>query len=88
MKRLVIRQAVDDFGAFKIGDHALRLGGEVVSVTVNPLTEWDHAQGYPKPVPGGKLVWIVWMTFDEAFNPDVLDAAIDEEERRKDVPHP
>ena len=80
MKRLVIRQANDDFGAFKIGEAALKVGGEIVSVTASPLMEFDHNQGRQKPVPNGPLTWIVWMTFDVNFNPDVLDEAINAEE--------
>lgn len=79
MKQLVMRQGHDDFEAFKIGQACLKVGGDVVSVTVNPLMVFDHMQGRQKPVPEGPLTWIVWMTFDASFNPDVLDTAIEEE---------
>jgi len=83
MKALCMRQASDDFGAFKIGVACLRVGGEIVSVTVNPLMVYDHARGHQSPVPNGPLTWIVWMTFDEAFDMNVLDAEIERENEPK-----
>lgn len=72
-KQLVMRRASDDFEAFKLGVACLRHGGEILSITVNPLMEFDHIQGRQKPVPNGLLTWIVWMTFDAAFSLDVFD---------------
>lgn len=77
-KRMVIREAQDDFGAFKICEAVLQCGGEVVSVTAAPLTVFDHIQGYPRvDIESRRLRWIVWMTFGADFNVDVLDAAIE-----------
>lgn len=80
-KQMVVRQAHDEFGAFKICEAALKSGGEVVSVTVAPVMVFDHLAGYAKPEGTGRQTWIVWMTFDAEFNPDVLDAAIETEDR-------
>jgi hypothetical protein len=80
MSRMVIREASDDFGAFKICEAALKSGGEVVSVTASPLMGFDHMRGHQVPTKDGPLRWIVWMAFDEAFDPSMLDAAIEAEE--------
>jgi hypothetical protein len=75
-KRVVIREAPDDFAAYKIAEACAKSGGDVVSVTVSPQVEFDHLRGHQVPTRDGRLRWIVWMVFDAAFNPDVLDAAI------------
>lgn len=79
MNQLIIRQGSDDFAAFKIGVACLKVGGTIVSVTVNPLMVFDHVQGRQKPEPQGPLVWIVWMTFPDTFDADTLDTAIEAE---------
>lgn len=80
MSQLVIRQGHNDFAAFKIGVACLKMGGTLVTVTVNPQMVYDHVQDRQKPIEHGPLVWIVWMTFAEDFNTDDLDAAIEAED--------
>lgn len=77
MKQLCIRTAQDDFDAFRIGEVALKVGGEILTVTVSPVMEFDHVQGYQKPAASGRYHWIVWMLFDAAFDLNRLDRAID-----------
>jgi hypothetical protein len=77
MSQLIIRQGPTDFDAFKIGCACLGVGGTIVSVTVNPLMIYNHLHGQQEPVANGPLTWIVWMTFADTFDPNVLDHAID-----------
>ncbi len=80
VKQIVIREARDDFGAFKICAAVLESGGEVITVTVSPNVVFDHNRGHQVATPEGGYRWIVWATFADTFNPNVLDEAIEAEE--------
>lgn len=77
-KQLVMREALDDFGAFKIGQAVLKAGGELVSIAVAPLTVFDHNQGYARVDEASRrLRWIVFATFDSHASLGALDDAIE-----------
>jgi hypothetical protein len=78
-EQFVTREAQDDFGAFKIGQACLNVGGKVVCVTAAPLTVFDHIQGYARIDESRRLRWIVYMVLPAGFDIDKLDEAIEKE---------